>query len=139
MQRLKGDVSRQVNKDLKFLTALNQLHLELMRRCPYVAFPQESSPTYDEVNYNLCGLRGQALRTRLRGRVLWKLALPPGQDSLINPRRQNIRSHLLCTGSCAAIPPPQQTFRPVLIEKCSIVHLNPAPTPANASCFHTFM
>lgn len=64
MQRLKGDVSRQVNKDLKFLTALNQLHLDLMRRCPYVAFPQESSPTYDEVNYNLCGLRGQALRTR---------------------------------------------------------------------------
>lgn len=84
MQRCKREVSWRVNKDLKFLNALSHFHLELMRGCLHVEFPQESSPTYDEVNYDLCGLRGQALRSRIFF-FKWKLASPQGQGSLINP------------------------------------------------------
>lgn len=53
MQMRKREVSWQVNKDLEFLNALNHFHLELMRGCLHVEFPQESSPTYDEENYDL--------------------------------------------------------------------------------------
>lgn len=145
MQRLKGDVSWQVNKDLGFLNALNHFHLELMRRCLHVEFPQEISPIYDEVNYDLCRLRGQALWTR---RLFFFMEMSStARPGLTDKLDEGKRSDLICCASVVLLLflSHSQPFRPAVIEKCSKVHLQRirgAPRSAESSfylSFHTFM